>query len=122
MKDSIEREQIAENAVGWNEIFHPTPAFKRMLMVGVGTAVAQQAVGIDAVQYFLVRILDETGIESRTHQSLVLILLGVIKLGCVVIAGKLFDRKGRRPLMFLSLIGRCCCWDCCMVFVCQPWF
>lgn len=76
-----------------------------MLLVGIGTAVAQQAVGIDAIQYFLVYILDESGIKSRSAQMGILIALGLIKLAVIVLAGHLFDRKGRRPLLFVSLIG-----------------
>ena len=86
-------------------IFFPTPAFKRMLIVGVGTAIAQQAVGIDAIQYFLVYILDEIGFQDRNAQTGILIALGLIKLSVVVVAGHLFDRMGRRPLFFMSLIG-----------------
>ena len=86
-------------------ILFPSPAFKRMLLVGVGTAIAQQAVGIDAIQYFLVYILDESGIKSRIAQTWILIVLGFIKLPAIVLAGHLFDRKGRRPLFFVSLLG-----------------
>eukprot|EP00581_Thalassiosira_minuscula_P018509 CAMPEP_0183730760 /NCGR_PEP_ID=MMETSP0737-20130205/33625_1 /TAXON_ID=385413 /ORGANISM="Thalassiosira miniscula, Strain CCMP1093" /LENGTH=614 /DNA_ID=CAMNT_0025963341 /DNA_START=151 /DNA_END=1995 /DNA_ORIENTATION=- len=105
IKEGIEKESIAEHAVGWDVILFPSPAFKRMLLVGVGTAIAQQAVGIDAIQYFLVYILDESGIKSRSAQMWILIMLGVIKLVVIVLAGHLFDRKGRRPLFFISLIG-----------------
>lgn len=86
-------------------ILFPTPAFKRMILVGVGTAIAQQAVGIDAIQYFLVYILDDIGIQERNTQTGILIALGIIKLSVVVVAGHLFDRMGRRPLFFMSLIG-----------------
>jgi MFS family permease len=105
IKDTIEVESIAEHAVGWDVILFPSPAIKRMIMVGVGTAIAQQAVGIDAIQYFLVYILSESGIQSRSAQMWILVVLGLIKLGVIVIAGHLFDRKGRRPLMFVSLLG-----------------
>eukprot|EP00571_Detonula_confervacea_P012241 CAMPEP_0172299776 /NCGR_PEP_ID=MMETSP1058-20130122/1995_1 /TAXON_ID=83371 /ORGANISM="Detonula confervacea, Strain CCMP 353" /LENGTH=620 /DNA_ID=CAMNT_0013009331 /DNA_START=218 /DNA_END=2080 /DNA_ORIENTATION=+ len=105
IKDGIEKEAIAEHAIGWDVILFPTPAFKRMLLVGVGVAIAQQAVGIDAIQYFLVYILDESGIHSRSAQTAILIMLGVIKLVVIVLAGHLFDRKGRRPLFIVSLLG-----------------
>mmetsp|Transcript_9915 Transcript_9915/g.20844 ORF Transcript_9915/g.20844 Transcript_9915/m.20844 type:complete len:627 (-) Transcript_9915:159-2039(-) len=105
IREGIEKESIAEHAIGWDVILFPSPAFKRMLMVGVGTAIAQQAVGIDAIQYFLVYILDESGIKSRNAQMGILIVLGFIKLAVIVLAGHLFDKKGRRPLFFVSLLG-----------------
>jgi len=91
-------------AVGWTS-FWLVPSIKRMLLVGVGIAVAQQLVGIDAIQYFLVFILDEAGIHSRTEQTLVLIKLGLVKLGCLFVAARLFDTRGRRTLLFVSLGG-----------------
>jgi sugar porter (SP) family MFS transporter len=105
IKEALEREEAAEKAVGWNVLFKPSPAFRRMLLVGVGTAVAQQAVGIDAIQYYLLDVLDESGIKSETKQSLILIFLGILKLIFIVVGGKLFDKKGRRPLFLISLGG-----------------
>ena len=107
IKDAIERERLAENVIGWNAILFPTPAIKRMMIVGVSTAVAQQAVGIDAIQYYLIDVLEESGIESEKGRLGILILLGLLKLIFVIIGGKLFDRRGRRPLFFVSLIGTC---------------
>ena len=105
IKDGIEIESLAEHAVGWGIIFFPSPAFKRMIMVGVGTAIAQQAVGTDAIIYFMVYILNAAGIHSRTTQMWILVGVGLIKLGVIFIAGRLLDRKGRRPLFFISLLG-----------------
>jgi MFS family permease len=106
IKEAIQRDTEAEKAVGWGVIWHPTPAFKRMLWVGIGAAVAQQAVGIDAIQYFLLDILEKSGVESQSSQTLILIFLGLVKLFFVYVGGKLFDRRGRRPLIFVSLIGK----------------
>ena len=105
MGEAIAREGAAKKVVGWAAVFRPTPAFQRMLMVGVCTAMAQQAVGIDAIQYYLIDIIEDTGIDSHEKQSLVLVLLGIIKLIFIVIGGKCFDRRGRRPLFFISLVG-----------------
>jgi MFS family permease len=77
-----------------------------MLLVGVGTAIAQQAVGIDAIQYYLIDVLDESGVKSERAQLVILILLGLVKLGFIFVGGKLFDKRGRRPLLFASLIGK----------------
>jgi len=105
IKDSLEREKEAEQAVGWDVIFFPSPAFKRMLIVGLGTAIAQQIVGIEAIQYYMLFIIEEAGVEGRIEQSLVLIFLGVLKMAVIIVAGKLFDTTGRRPLFFASLGG-----------------
>ena len=105
IKESLLRDRAAEKAVGWNVIFNPTPAFRRTLLVGVGTAVAQQAVGIDAIQYYLLDVIEKSGIGSREKESLVLICLGLLKLLFIFVGGKLFDRRGRRPLFFASLLG-----------------
>ena len=76
-----------------------------MLMVGVGSAIAQQAVGIDAIQYYLIDVLEEAGIDSERGRLAVLVLLGVLKLLFVVVGGRLFDRTGRRLLFFVSFSG-----------------
>ena len=41
-------------SVTWTQMFHPNPALKRMLVVGIGVAVCQQLVGIDAIQCVVV--------------------------------------------------------------------
>jgi Sugar (and other) transporter len=106
IKESLERERIAEETLGWATIFHPTPAFRRMLVVGIFMAASQQMVGIDAIQYYLLDVIEHTT-DSATTQNLLMIFLGVIKLSCVYVAGQYFDYRGRRPLVFLSLAGTC---------------
>lgn len=60
-------------SVGWSAIFHPSPAAKQMLIVGIGTAISQQLSGIDAIQYYLVFILEKAGIQGRIHQTMFLV-------------------------------------------------
>ena len=105
IKEALERERIAEQSTGWGVIFCPTRAFRRMLMCGLGTAVAQQAIGIDSIQYYMVDLIKDSGIESETSQLGVLMLLGFLKLIFVVVGGMLFDKRGRKPLLAISLIG-----------------
>jgi len=105
IQESLEREKQAEHAFGWGIILSPTPAFRRMLMVGVGIAVAQQAVGIDAIQYYLLDVIENANVASNTGESVILICLGLVKLLFITVGGRLFDRRGRRPLLFASLIG-----------------
>lgn len=105
IQETLEIERMAQHDVGWHVIFQPTPAFRRMLMVGVGIAVAQQAVGIDAIQYYLLDVIEKTSVTSKAGESAILILLGLIKLVFIFVGGRLFDRRGRRPLLFASLLG-----------------
>ncbi|CAB9519821.1 Putative polyol transporter 2 [Seminavis robusta] len=105
IKEALERERIAEQTLGWSVICSPTPAFRRMLIVGIGTAVAQQAVGIDALQYYLTDVLETSGVESNRMQSFIMVILGGVKLAVIFVSGSLFDTRGRRPLFFASLLG-----------------
>lgn len=105
IKDALKREEEAEKAVGWGAILRPTPALRRMLLVGIGISIAQQVTGIDAIQYYLLDVLSRTGIQSSLVLNGILLGLGIIKMAFVVVGGKLFDRTGRRPLLFTSLLG-----------------
>lgn len=105
MRDTLEMERAAEQSSGWNVILFPTPAFRRMLLVGVGVAIAQQAVGIDAIGYYMVFILDEVGVTSQEAKMGILTAIGVMRLVLIVMAGYWLDRNGRRPAFFVSLLG-----------------
>lgn len=106
IRANIRREEVSGKAFGWGDILFPTPAVKRMLIVGVGVAICQQAVGVDAIQYFLIFILEHSGVDSNTKKAWILAGLGMVKLAFVVVASRQFDTRGRRPLMFLSCAGK----------------
>ena len=105
IKEAVQRDSATDMAVGWYFLWRPSPAVFRMLLVGVGAPLAQQAVGIDAIQYYLVDVIAASGIKSKEGQSLVLILMGLIKLGFVYVGGKTFDGAGRRVGLTISLAG-----------------
>ena len=105
ISSSLALEEAASNAVGWGAILRPCPAVRRMLIVGVGTAIIQQAVGIDSIMFYLMFVIAESGITSENGKLAALIMLGLVKLAFVFVGAKLFDHLGRRPLMFISLLG-----------------
>jgi len=105
IKEALERDEAAEKAAGWKAIFRPTPALRRMLLVGIGISVGQQVVGIDAIQYYLLDVLAQSGIQSNIALNGILLALGIIKMIFVAVGGKFFDRSGRRPMLFISLLG-----------------
>ena len=105
IEENIAVETRESGSVTWRQMFHPNPALRRMLVVGIGVAICQQLVGIDAIQYFLLFIMQNSGITDSDEQFRYLIMIGCLKLGCIFIAGALFDSRGRRPLLFCSCAG-----------------
>jgi sugar porter (SP) family MFS transporter len=106
IQESLAVEQAASLSVGWGALLcYPSPAIRRMLIVGVGIAIIQQAVGIDSVMFYLVFVIQRSGINSDLGQLIALIILGTVKLVFVFVGAKLFDRVGRRPMLFVSLLG-----------------
>ena len=108
IKQADKRDRKTSMTVGWSFIYEPSPAVRRMLLVGVGAAVCQQLVGIDAIQYYLADVVANSGIQTKREQSLILMTLGLIKLLFVLVGGKTFDRAGRRVGLSISLIGMAC--------------
>ena len=92
----------------WHTILCAPPAYlKRMLVVGVGVPVCQQLTGIESFQYYMLYILESSGVESRSVQFSYLLGIGALKVVVIVLAGRLFDhpRAGRRPLLMASNLG-----------------
>jgi len=106
VQESLALEREANSAVGWKAIlWMPSPAIRRMLTVGVGMAIIQQAVGIDSIMFYLMFVIQEAGIKRQSLQTFALVLLGTVKLIFVFVGAKCFDHYGRRPLLFTSLLG-----------------
>lgn len=80
------------------------PWVRPMLIVGLGLAVLQQAVGINAVIYYAPVILEATGFSDVA--SLVgTIGVGLVNVSLSVAAALLLDRVGRRPLLLVGFVG-----------------
>jgi len=106
IQSSLELERAASRAVGWRAVlWDPSPSVRRMLLVGIGIAIIQQASGIDAVMFYLMFVIRGAGITSELGETLAVIALGVTKLVFVFVGARLIDTMGRRPLLFTSLLG-----------------
>ncbi|OMO76465.1 Sugar/inositol transporter [Corchorus capsularis] len=97
-------EKYEEKAV-WNEILHPTPAVRGMLITGCGIQCVQQITGVDAIVYYSPTILKDAGITDKTKLLAGTVAVGFTKTICILIAIFLIDKLGRKPLLYISTIG-----------------
>lgn len=108
MKLAVEFDEVnkKEGSGSWSSLlFRSTPAVRRMLIVGVGCGISQQAVGINAIQYYLNTVIAAVGIPEGTTLNAILLTLMIVKLISTTAGGYLVDRNGRRPMAFISLTG-----------------
>ena len=77
---------------------------RRILFVGIGLAIVQQATGINTAIYYAPSILESTGLG--TSASLVAtIAVGVISVTMTIVGIYLLGRMNRRPLLITGFAG-----------------
>ncbi|MEA2383715.1 MAG: hypothetical protein QOH72_3686 [Solirubrobacteraceae bacterium] len=74
------------------------------LLIGVTLAAVQQFAGINAVIAYAPSIMERTGL-SASNSILYSIAVGVANVAATVVAVRLVDRRGRRPLLLASTAG-----------------
>jgi sugar porter (SP) family MFS transporter len=74
------------------------------LLIGVTLAAIQQFAGINAVIAYAPSIMERTGL-SASNSILYSIAVGVTNVAATVVAVRLVDRRGRRPLLLASTAG-----------------
>jgi sugar porter (SP) family MFS transporter len=75
------------------------PVIRAALVVGVGLAILQQVSGINTVIYYAPTIVQFTGVDSSSSAILASVAVGVVNVGMTLVAIRLLDRAGRRPLL-----------------------
>lgn len=80
------------------------PLLKKALFVGIGLSVLQQLTGINAILYYAPEIFKSLGSTADTS-LLETTILGVVNLIFTVLAIKLVDKMGRKPLLYIGSIG-----------------
>lgn len=97
------KETLGEERGGWKELLDP---WVRMpLFIGIGIATIQAITGINVVIYYAPTIFGFAGFGSASAAILATTGIGVVNVLMTVVAIKVIDRVGRRPLLFLGLIG-----------------
>jgi sugar porter (SP) family MFS transporter len=98
IKGSIEAEPG-----GWKDLLEP--AVRAALLVGVGLAVLQQVTGINTVIYYAPTIIQFTGVNGNSAAIVASLGVGVINILATLVALRLIDRAGRRPLLMVGVTG-----------------
>ncbi|MFT5155263.1 MAG: sugar porter (SP) family MFS transporter, partial [Planctomycetota bacterium] len=90
----------AEQAsAGLGDLFNTR--MKRVMIIGLGLGFFQQITGINAIFYYSTTIFAMAG-AARDVALGHAILVGLVNLGFTVLAMRLIDRAGRRPLLLVG--------------------
>jgi SP family galactose:H+ symporter-like MFS transporter len=82
-----------------------TVSMRLPMTIGIGLAVFQQATGINTVIYFAPVIFQAAGLSSASAAILATAGIGVVNVLMTLVAIRLVDRAGRRPLLLAGLLG-----------------
>ncbi|MFI7006293.1 sugar porter family MFS transporter [Streptomyces sp. NPDC050145] len=78
------------------------PNVRPALIVGLTLAAVQQFGGINTIIYYAPTIIEQTGLDA-SNSIVYSVAIGVINLVMTLVAIKLVDRVGRRPMVLVSL-------------------
>ena len=81
------------------------PSLRPALIVGIGLAIFQQITGINTVIYYAPIILQTAGFSSASGAILATAGIGIVNVVMTVVAMRLIDRNGRRPLLLTGIAG-----------------
>jgi sugar porter (SP) family MFS transporter len=101
----VEMEEINQSAgrdVAIRDLW--TPRYRGVVVLGVLLAVFQQVTGINTVIYYAPTLLKNAGLGSSAA-LLANVVNGAVNVGMTVVAIRLLDRTGRRPLLVTGTAG-----------------
>jgi SP family galactose:H+ symporter-like MFS transporter len=81
------------------------PSLRPALVAGIGLAIFQQVTGINTVIYYAPMIIQTAGISSASGAILATAGIGVVNVIMTIVAMRLLDRIGRRPLLLTGIAG-----------------
>lgn len=88
---------------GWRKLLNVS--LRRPLIIGIGLAVFQQFTGINTVIYYAPTIFQLAGLHSASAAILATVGVGVVNVLLTIVALRMLDRTGRRPLLLYGLVG-----------------
>ena len=93
----------SQQRVSYGELL--APYVRPALVIGIGLAVFQQITGINTVIYYAPTILQGVGFSEGGAIAATALGVGVVNVGFTILAVRIIDRVGRRPLLIIGLIG-----------------
>lgn len=87
----------------WRELLNPS--LRLPLIIGIGLAIFQQFTGINTVIYYAPTIFQLAGLHSASAAILATVGVGAVNVLLTIVALRLLDRVGRRPLLLYGLVG-----------------
>jgi sugar porter (SP) family MFS transporter len=94
--------ELSARRAGFREVLHP--AVRRVVLIGVSLAVFQQITGINTVIYYAPTLLSSAGL-GNSAALLANVVNGAVNVAMTIVAIRLLDRVGRRPLLLGGTAG-----------------
>lgn len=107
--DKIEKElidiqgSIEVKTGSWKDIM--APWIRPALIVGIALAFFQQVTGINTIIYYAPTIFEFAGFGSHKVSILATVGVGMVNVLMTVVAIWFIDRLGRKPLLYIGLVG-----------------
>jgi len=101
--EEIKRLEQEQARVSYKELL--APYVRPALVIGIGLAIFQQITGINTVIYYAPTILQGVGFSEGGAIAATALGVGVVNVGFTILAVRIIDRAGRRPLLIIGLIG-----------------
>ncbi|WP_037064144.1 sugar porter family MFS transporter [Pseudonocardia acaciae] len=99
----IERAAASESSM--SDLF--APAMRPTIGIGIGLGLLTEASGIDTILYYAPTVLESTGLGPASS-LLATFGAGLALIATTLIAVRLVDRVGRRPLLLTGIAGMTC--------------
>ncbi len=103
IKEIREVEQTEQSASGLTALWRATWV-RPALLVATGLAVFQQLVGINTIIYYAPTTLTNVGF-AKTSAIYANLIIGVVNVVMTVIAVRIIDRVGRKPMLYAGVAG-----------------
>jgi sugar porter (SP) family MFS transporter len=101
--EEIKKLEEEQARVSYKELL--APYVRPALVIGIGLAIFQQITGINTVIYYAPTILQGVGFSEGGAIAATALGVGVVNVGFTILAVKIIDRAGRRPLLLIGLVG-----------------